>query len=109
LKYLQGVLLVSSFFVACLVLFYFLLNTTGALSVWIFYLFGDLYFTSVLSKGISVLLAYFISLNFSENSARWLSLLLVMVIFVWITLELLAGRYHKHLINEPTEPIPPGA
>lgn len=62
-----------------------------------------------LGKGIAVLLVYFISLNFSGDSVRWLSLLLVMVMFGWITLGLLAGRYHKRLENEPTETIPPGA
>lgn len=61
-----------------------------------------------LGKGIAVLLVYFVSLRFSGESVRWLSLLLVIIMFGWITLGLLAGRYHKRLENEPTEETAPG-
>lgn len=60
-----------------------------------------------LGKGIAVLLVYFVSLQFSGESVRWLSLLLVMVMFGWITLGLLAGRHHKRLENEQIQEITP--
>lgn len=48
-------LLVSSFFVVCLALFYVLLDSASALSVWLFYLFGDLFITSMLLMFFSFL------------------------------------------------------
>lgn len=60
-----------------------------------------------LGKGIAVLLVYFVSLQFSGASVRWLSLLLIIVMFAWVTLGLLAGRYHRRLENEQAqEPAP---
>lgn len=53
-----------------------------------------------LGKGVAVLLVYFISLGFSGESVRWLSLLLVLVMLGWIALGILAGRYHKRLEDE---------
>ncbi len=53
-----------------------------------------------LGKGIAVLLVYFVSLEFTGESVRWLSLLLVVVMLAWIGLGILAGRYHKRLEDE---------
>lgn len=51
-------------------------------------------------KGVAVLLVYFVSLLFSGAAVRWLSLLLVVVMFAWIALGLLAGQYHQRLEKE---------
>ncbi len=56
-----------------------------------------------LGKGIAVLLVYLVSLAFSGESVRWLSLLLVIIMFAWIALGLLAGRYHQRLENKPAQ------
>ncbi|MCX7194275.1 MAG: hypothetical protein NTY60_11775 [Proteobacteria bacterium] len=53
-----------------------------------------------LGKGAAVLLVYFVSLGFSGDAVRWLSLLLVLVMLGWIALGILAGRYHKRLEEE---------
>lgn len=53
-----------------------------------------------LGKGGAVLLVYFVSLGFSGDAVRWLSLLLVLVMLGWIALGILAGRYHKRLEDE---------
>jgi AAA family ATP:ADP antiporter len=49
------------------------------------------------SKGFSVLLVYFASIWFSGEAVRWFSLLLIIIMFAWVTLGLLAGRYHDRL------------
>lgn len=50
-----------------------------------------------LCKGIAVLMIYFASLQFSGESARWFSLLLIMIMLAWIMLGILAGRHHAKL------------
>jgi AAA family ATP:ADP antiporter len=49
------------------------------------------------SKGFSVLLVYFASIWFSGEAVRWFSLLLIIIMFAWVALGLLAGRYHDRL------------
>ena len=56
-----------------------------------------------LGKGIAVLLVYLVSLMFSGESVRWLSLLLVVIMFIWIAFGLLAGSYHQRLESEPLQ------
>lgn len=56
-----------------------------------------------LGKGIAVLMVYFVSLGFSGESVRWLSLLLVLVMFAWIALGILAGNYHQRLEKQSEE------
>jgi AAA family ATP:ADP antiporter len=53
-----------------------------------------------LGKGIAVLVVYFFSLEFAGNAGRWFSALLIIVMFAWIILGILAGRYHKKLEDE---------
>ncbi len=56
-----------------------------------------------LGKGVAVMLVYFVSLGFSGESVRWLSLFMVLIMLAWITLGLLAGRYHQRLEGEAAE------
>lgn len=53
-----------------------------------------------LGKGIAVLLVYIVSLQFSGAYVRWLSLMLILIMLAWITLGILAGRFHKRLESE---------
>jgi len=59
-----------------------------------------------LGKGIAVLLVYFVSLGFSGELVRWLSLLLVILMIFWIRLSILVGKSHKHLESEQTGDYP---
>lgn len=58
-------------------------------------------------KGASVLFVYVISLMFSGDSVRWISLLLIVLMLAWIALGLMAGRYHKRLEDEPAQESTP--
>lgn len=49
------------------------------------------------SKGFAVILVYFASIWLSGPAVRWFSLLLILIMFAWVTLGLLAGRYHDRL------------
>jgi AAA family ATP:ADP antiporter len=54
------------------------------------------------SKGFAVILVYFASIWLSGPAVRWFSLLLILIMFAWVTLGLLAGNYH-HRLERKTE------
>ena len=56
-----------------------------------------------LVKGVAVLVIYLVSLELAGDSMRWISLLMILMMLVWIALGVMAGRYYRRLVYEKAE------